>query len=64
MARLRVYRHDIRCPDCGSNWMRKNGFTNGRQAYLCGDCQRGGAPGGAYCRPGKELKVPGVAMYL
>ena len=33
MARSRVYRHDIRGPECGSNWMRKNGFTNGRQAY-------------------------------
>ena len=22
MARNRVYRHDVRCPGCGSNWMR------------------------------------------
>ena len=33
MARARVYRHDVRCPDCGSNWMRKDGFSNGKQAY-------------------------------
>ena len=34
MARSRVYRHDVRCPDCGSNWMRKE---SGRaQAYRYG----------------------------
>ena len=44
--------------------MRKNGFTNGRQAYRCSDCQRGYAPGGAYQRPGQSVKAPGVAIYL
>ena len=29
MARSRVYRPEISCPECGSHWMRKNGFTNG-----------------------------------
>ena len=28
MTRRRIYRHDIRCPECGSNWTRQNGFTN------------------------------------
>ena len=23
MARPRVYRHNVRCPECGSNWMPK-----------------------------------------
>ena len=45
MARSRVYRHDVRCPDCGSNWMRRDGFTNGKQAYSCGDCRRRYFPG-------------------
>ena len=36
MARSRAYRSDIRGPDCGSNWMRQNGFTNDRQTYRCG----------------------------
>ena len=28
MVRSRVYRHDVRCPDCGSNWMRQTkGYT-------------------------------------
>ena len=26
----RVYRHDVRCPDCGSNWMRKDGLSSGK----------------------------------
>ena len=33
MARARVYRLDVRCPGCGSNWMRKDGFSGGRPAY-------------------------------
>ncbi len=37
MARERTYRHDIRCPDCGSNWMRKDGLSRGKQSYRCGD---------------------------
>ena len=31
MVRARAYRHDVRCPNCGSNWMRKYG-TNKREA--------------------------------
>ena len=38
MARSRVYRHDVRCPECGSNWMPKDGTSKGRQVYHCGDC--------------------------
>ena len=45
MARIPVYRHDISCPECGSNRMRKNGFIHVRQAYRCGDCKRGSALG-------------------
>ncbi len=40
MARARVYRPDIRCRHCGSNWMPKDGRTRGRQVYKCGDCNR------------------------
>lgn len=35
MARSRVYRRDVRCPDCGSNWMRRDGFTNDKRQGLC-----------------------------
>ena len=64
MARARVYRHDVRCPGCGSNWMRKDGFSGGRQAYRCGDCRRRHLPGGAYLRPGPEVKERGIDLYL
>ena len=63
MVRARVYRHDVRCPDCGSNWMRKVGFSNGKQRYCCGDCQRRYLPEGAYRRPGVEVKERALAMY-
>ena len=38
MSRRRIYRHDIRCPSCGSDWMRQNGFTNGCLACCCAGC--------------------------
>ena len=40
MARPCAYNHDIRCPECGSNWMPKNGTSKGRQVYRCGDLIR------------------------
>ena len=57
MARRRVYRHDIRCPDCGSNRMRRDGFSDGRQAYRGADCRRRYVPGGAYRRPGPAVRA-------
>ena len=56
MARSRVYRHgpDVRCPDCGSNWMRRDGFTNGKQAYGCGDCRRRYVPAGRLSASGRS----------
>ena len=47
MARPRVYRHDVRCPECGSNWMTKDSTSKGRQVYHCGDC---GPPHHPRCR--------------
>ena len=64
MARSRTYRHDVRCPNCGSNWMPKDGFSGGRQAYRCGDCGRRCVPGGAYRRPGPELKEQALRLYV
>ncbi len=63
MARSRVCRHDVRCPHCGSNRMRKDGFADGRQAYRCGDCGRRQAPGGAYRRPGEAVKERALRTY-
>ena len=64
MSRPRVYRHDVRCPDCGSNWMRKDGRNGERQRYRCGDCGRRCQPGGAYRRPGPRVKEQAVQMYV
>ena len=64
MARARVYRHDVRCPDCGSNWMPKDGLSNGKQAYRCGQCRRRYVPEGAYRRPSAAVKERGIALYL
>jgi len=64
MARARTYRHDVRCHDCGSNWMRKNGQSLGKQSYKCGDCNRLYVPDGAYHRPSAATKAKGVQMYL
>ena len=33
MARPRVYRHDALCPKCGSNWVKKDGHSRGKQMY-------------------------------
>ena len=38
MARPRVHRHDVRCPECGSNRMPKDGTSQGRQVYHCSNC--------------------------
>ena len=64
MVRRREYRHDVRCPHCGSNWMPKYGFSSrGQQIYLCKDCQRRHTPGAAYRRPSPEVKERALAMY-
>lgn len=39
-GRPRKYRHNVRCPDCGSNWCKKNGHQNGKQRYYCNECGR------------------------
>ena len=40
MARPRVYRHQVRCPECGSNWMPKDEHSKGRQV-CCPKCGSG-----------------------
>ncbi len=40
MARPRTYRHDVRCPDRGSNRRRKDGHARGKQSYSFGECKR------------------------
>ena len=33
MAKARVYRHDALCPKRGSNWVKKDGRSRGKQIY-------------------------------
>ena len=63
MAKQRVYRHDIRCPRCGSNWMPKDGVSRGRQVYACGDCKHRHVPGGRFRRFSDAEKDTAIAMY-
>ena len=63
MARPRVYRHQARCPECGSNRMPKDGHSKGRQVYHCGDCGRRYIPEAAYHRPSAADKERAMAMY-
>ena len=63
MARARSYRHDIACPHCGSNWMRKDGHSRGKQTYRCGDCQHRHTPAGNRHYYPESVKRQAVAMY-
>ena len=63
MARPRVYRHDVRCPECGSNWMPEGGASKGRQVYHCGACGRRTIPDASYQRPSTADKERALAMY-
>lgn len=63
MARPRVYRQDVRCPECGSGWMPKAGTAKGRQVYRCGECQRYYTPDAAYHRPSVADRERALAMY-
>ena len=63
MARPRVYRHDVRCPECGSKRLPKDGTSQGRQADHCGDCGCRAIPDAAYQRPAAADKERALAMY-
>ena len=63
MARPRVYRHDVRCSECGSNRVPKDGAPKGRQVYHCGDCGRRAIPDAAYQHPSAADKECALAMY-
>ena len=63
MARPRAYSYDIRCPECGSNRMPKNGTSKNRQVYRCGDCGRHYTHGAAYTRPSAADREQARAMH-
>ena len=63
IARPRVYRHDVRCSECSSNWMPKDGTSKGRQVYHCGDCGLRTIPDAAYQIPSGGGGERALAMY-
>ena len=63
MARPRICRHDVRCLECGYNWMPIDGTSQGRQAYHCGHCGHRTIHDAAYQRPGAADQERALAMY-
>ena len=59
----RVYRSDLRCPHCGSNWMPKAGFSHGKQTYRCGECHHRPSPDGNRHYPPPRVKSQAGEMY-
>ena len=62
MVRKRVYRDDMQCPRCGSNWLPKYGNSRGRQTYRCGQCLYHFIPEGQ--RPHQSERVKSLAVDL
>ena len=62
MAAKRVYRDDMQCPRCGSNWLPKYGHFRGKQTYRCGQCLYHFTPGTD--RPHRDQKVKDLALAL
>ena len=63
MARARAYRHDVRCPHCGSNWMAKYGKSNGKQTYMCQECYHRYTPAGKQHKYPEAVKRQAIQMY-
>ena len=61
MARPRVYGHDALCPKCGSNWVKKDGHSRGKQMYKCNQCGRKHQEGAKH-RLTDERKAQAVKM--
>ena len=59
----RVYRSDLRCPHCGSNWMPKAGFSHGKQTYRCGECHHRHSPDGNRHYHPPQVKSQAWEMY-
>ena len=63
MGRKRIYRHDIRCPECGSNWIVKNGKQKGKQTFLCKDCHRRFTPSAERIHHPRSKKEQAIKMF-
>ena len=59
----RAYRHDLRCPHCGSNGMPKYGTSRGKQTYRCGDGKHRYTPDGNRHYYSAAVNGQAVSMY-
>ena len=62
MAKARVYRQDALCPVCGSNWVKKDGHSRGKQQFKRNQCGRKHQEGAKH-RFTDEQKARAVKMY-
>ena len=63
MTRARVYRHDLRCPHCGSNWPPQGRPFPGQADLRCRDCHHRFTPdGNRHCFP-EAVKRQALDMY-
>lgn len=62
MAKARVYRQDALCPECGSNWVKKDGHSRGKQQFKCNQSGRKHQEGAKH-RFTDEQKARAVKMY-
>mgnify|MGYP001211501553 CR=1 FL=1 len=63
MARPRMYRHDCRCPHCGSNCVIKYGKANGRQTFRCRECAYRFMPGATRHVYPERVRQEALRMY-
>ena len=63
MGKPRSYRHNLRCPYCGSNWLPKAQRSKGKQTYRCGDCRYRFTPDGNRHYYSEKVKRQVLSMY-
>ena len=59
-----AYRHDLRCPHCGSNRMPKYDTSRGQQTRRCGDYHYRYTPWGNRHYYSGQVKSQALSMYL
>ena len=62
-GRPRIYRDNIKCPECGSNWCKKFGKNTGKQRYKCNECGRLFYEGAKYHKHPEKIKLLALKMY-
>ena len=61
-GRPRKLNPDKQCPNCGSNWVVKNGSSRGKKKWLCKNCGKTFYEGVKYHRLPKKTKEKIIVM--